>query len=70
MFPATIFFYVEISKLKPVTDFGMARLADVNPQATHFTNNMMCPGTGVYMPPEAIQDKPVYTDKIDCFSFS
>ena len=29
----------------------------------------MCPGTDVYMPPEAIQDKPVYTEKIDCFSF-
>ena len=29
----------------------------------------MCPGTDVYMPPEAIKDKPVYTEKIDCFSF-
>ena len=29
----------------------------------------MCPGTDVYMPPEAILDKPVYTEKIDCFSF-
>jgi hypothetical protein len=29
----------------------------------------MCPGTDVYMPPEAVQDKPVYTEKIDCFSF-
>ena len=51
-----------------VTDFGMARLSDLNLQATHFTNTM-CPGTDVYMPPEAIRDKPVYTDKIDCFSF-
>ena len=31
--------------------------------------NTMCPGTDVYMPPEAVQDKPVYTEKIDCFSF-
>jgi hypothetical protein len=46
----------------------MARLGDLNPQATHFTNTM-CPGTDVYMPPEAVQDKPVYTEKIDCFSF-
>ena len=30
----------------------------------------MCPGTDVYMPPEAVQDKPVYIEKIDCFSFS
>ena len=49
-----------------VTDFGMASLCDQNPQATHLT---MCPGTDVFMPPEAVQDKPVYTEKIDCFSF-
>ena len=48
-----------------VTDFGMARLGDGNPRGT-FT---MCPGTDVYMPPEAVQDKPVYSEKIDCFSF-
>ena len=54
--------------LAKVTDFGMARLGDINPQATRFTNTM-CPGTDVYMPPEAAQDKPVYTEKIDCFSF-
>ena len=51
-----------------MTDFGMARLGDINPQATRFTSTM-CPGTDVYMPPEAVQDKPVYTEKIDCFSF-
>ena len=51
-----------------VTDFGMASLGDMNPRATHLTFTM-CPGTDVYMPPEAIQEKPVYTEKIDCFSF-
>ena len=51
-----------------VTDFGMARLGDINPLATRFTNTM-CPGTDAYMPPEAVQDKPVYTEKLDCFSF-
>ena len=51
-----------------LTDFGMARLGDLNLHATRFTNTM-CPGTDVYMPPEAVQDKPVYTEKIDCFSF-
>ena len=51
-----------------VTDFGMARLGDINPQATRFTNTM-CPGTDVYMPPEAVQDQPVYDEKVDCFSF-
>ena len=29
----------------------------------------MLAGTDVYIPPEAVQDKPVYTEKIDCFSF-
>ena len=51
-----------------LTDFGMARLGDLNLHATRVTNTM-CPGTDVYMPPEAVQDKPVYTEKIDCFSF-
>ena len=51
-----------------VTDFGMASLGDQNPQATQLTFTM-CPGTDAYMPPEAVQDKPVYTEKIDCFSF-
>ena len=48
-----------------VTDFGMARLVNINPNFT----KTQCPGTDVYMPPEAIKDKPVYTEKIDCFSF-
>ena len=52
--------------LAKVTDFGMARLGDQNPRVTHLT---MCPGTDVYMPPEAVQDEPEYTEKIDCFSF-
>ncbi len=51
-----------------VTDFGMARLDDFNPQTILFSNTR-CPGTDVYMPPEAVQDKPVYTEKMDCFSF-
>ena len=51
-----------------VTDFGMARLGDRNPQATQLTFTT-CPGTDVCMPPEAVQDKPVYSKKIDCFSF-
>jgi serine/threonine protein kinase len=53
--------------LAKVTDFGMANLGDINP-LTRFTMTM-CPGTNVYMPPEALQDEPVYTKKIDCFSF-
>ena len=54
--------------LAKVTDFGMAGLSDINPPTTRFSYTM-CPGTDVYMPPEAVQDEPVYTEKIDCFSF-
>ena len=45
-----------------VTDFGMARLGILNPQLTL----TLCPGSDVYMPPEAVKDKP---EKIDCFLF-
>jgi serine/threonine protein kinase len=48
-----------------VTDFGMATLGE---HATLFSRTM-CPGTDVYMPPEAVKEKPTYTEKIDCFSF-
>ena len=51
-----------------VTDFGMAKLHDKNQQVTQCTFTV-CPGTDVYMPPEAVKDKPTYTEKIDCFSF-
>ena len=47
-----------------VTDFGMARLSE---RSRHLFTQ--CPGTNVYMPPEAAQDHPIYTEKIDCFSF-
>ena len=50
-----------------VSDFGMARLID--PKSSHHSSLSTCPGTRVYMPPEALDDKPSYTEKIDCFSF-
>ena len=49
-----------------VTDFGMSKLADANPRMTPMT---MCPGTLAYMAPEALKDPPVYSNKLDCFSF-
>ena len=51
-----------------VTDFGMASFGEKNRQASKVSFTM-CPGTDVYMPPEAVQDKPVYSEKIDIFSF-
>ena len=56
-----------ISKIRAkVTDFGMATL-HVGEQVTQFSHTM-CPGTDAYMPPEAVEYKPVYTEKIDSFS--
>ncbi len=45
-----------------VTDFGMSRLMDM-------ASLTQCPGTSVYMPPEALADSPHYSDKLDCFSW-
>ena len=49
-----------------ITDFGMSKLLDAN---WHMTPLTMCPGTLVYMPPEALREPPVYSKKIDSFSF-
>ncbi len=48
-----------------VTDFGMSKLMDMNPHMTPLTQ---CPGTQVYMPPEALTTPPQYSVKLDCFS--
>ena len=48
-----------------VTDFGMSKLVDSAPSMTPQTT---CPGTPVYMPPEALREPPRYTKKLDCFS--
>ena len=52
-----------------ISDFGMARLTDLN--ATRFVTMTLCPGTVlvVYMPPEAFDEPPLYTEKLDNFSF-
>ena len=48
-----------------VTDFGMSKLAGAAPRMTPLT---MCPGTLACMPPEALNEPPIYTKKLDCFS--
>ena len=50
-----------------VTDFGMSKIADHNPSMTR-SKVTQCPGTLVYMPPEAVSPRPHYSDKIDSFS--
>ena len=49
-----------------VTDFGMSRLIGVNPRMTPMTQ---CPGNVCYMSPEALEEPPSYTTKLDVFSF-
>ena len=49
-----------------ITDFGMSKLLDAHQRMTPLT---VCPGTTAYMPPEALSEPPVYSKKIDCFSF-
>ena len=48
-----------------VTDFGMSKLSVVDTNMSHLTQ---CPGTPVYMSPEALRTPPIYNDKLDVFS--
>ena len=50
-----------------VTDFGMAKLFNLDHVDT--TRQTKCPGTPACMSPEALDDPPVYTTKLDSFSF-
>ena len=50
-----------------VTDFGMSKFTDLN--ATRLATLTQCPGTPVFMSPEALDEPPVYTEKLDNFSF-
>ena len=51
-----------------VTDFGMVKLYDLNRSTAHHTTLTQCPGTLAYMSPEALEEPPVYTYKLDSFS--
>ena len=53
------------SRRAKLTDFGMMKLFNVSTATNQLT---MCPGAQVYMSPEALDDPPVYTNKLDCFS--
>ena len=50
-----------------VTDFGMSKFTDLN--VTQLTTMTTCPGTPAFMSPEALDEPPVYTEKLDNFSF-
>ena len=50
-----------------VTDFGMSKFRDIN--VTQLATMTTCPGTPAFMSPEALNEPPVYTEKLDNFSF-
>ncbi|XP_064405301.1 probable serine/threonine-protein kinase kinX [Halichondria panicea] len=50
-----------------VTDFGMSKFRDTN--STQLATMTTCPGTPAFMSPEALKQPPVYTEKLDNFSF-
>lgn len=52
-------------KRAKVTDFGMVKLAGSTSNTQALTS---VPGTLAYMPPEAFQEPPSYSMKLDCFS--
>ena len=51
-----------------MTDFGMSKLNAASHVSTPRPLTML-PGTEVYMAPEAFEEPPEYTSKLDCFSF-
>ena len=51
-----------------VNDFGCSKVIEANTN-TRGSTMTLCPGSLVYMPPEALCDKAHYCDKLDIFSF-
>ena len=49
-----------------VTDFGMSKLIN---SGTNVMSLTQCPGCPAYMSPEALETPPVYSKKLDTFSF-
>ena len=49
-----------------ITDLGVAKAMTMDPKSKTMTKT---PGTAVFMPPEALDDKPVYGPPLDVFSF-
>ena len=48
-----------------VSDFGMSTLVS----SSSGNSQTLCPGTPAYMPPEALNETPTYTERLDTFSF-
>lgn len=54
------------SKRAKVSDFGMSTILGNTGMSNSLT---VCPGNVIYMPPEALDDSPVYSNSLDIFSF-
>ena len=52
-----------------ITDFGQSQLAAPEENFRVGGDLHKCPGTQVYMPPEALRDPPEYSSMLDTFSF-
>ena len=50
-----------------ISDLGVAKILNLNP--ARMAQMTTCPGTPSYMPPEALVTKPIYTTKVDVFSY-
>jgi len=48
-----------------VVNFGVSKLSELHPHITPLTQ---CPGTAVYMPPEALLNPAVFSERLDIFS--
>ncbi len=51
-----------------IADFGVSRIMNISPKVPK-ASQTKCPGTLAYMPPEALQERPVYGKALDVFSF-
>ncbi len=54
-----------------ICDFGMSKMVDAS-RSRYITPLSLlphCPGVVSYMPPQALWEVPIYTAKLDCFSF-
>ena len=67
------FIHRDISSNNVLMKGNTAKLSDLGESVlidSEASNRLTtCPGTEVYMPPDSLGEKPVYTQKIDCFSF-
>ena len=49
-----------------ISDLGVAKILNLTP--ARMSQLTKCPGTPPYMPPEALEEDPEYSTKLDCFS--